>query len=129
MYTPWSCLHRNTVYRKLESRVSDRTDVGHQLVSEIRAHRGLYRVQKVSRIADVCIDVTVETVVEESVVDTKVPCQRRLPLDRRIICLRIKHAHVCSPAHVVLMVCVAVDVVSGKVDIIAYTVLLAGKTG
>ena len=122
-------MDRDSADGELESAVTDGSDVCHEPVSKVRAHRDLHRIQEVAGVADVRIDAAGETVVEESVVHSDIPCHRSLPPDRRIVCIRIEHAHVRISAHVVLMVGVAVDVVEGEVGIVSDSVLLAGESG
>ena len=126
---PVRFLYRYGADRELKSLVADRADVGHELVAEIRAHRHLHRVQKITGVAYVRIDASAEAFVEEAVVQTDIVCHGRLPSYRRVICLRSEVTDVSGSSHIVQTVRVVGALVAGEMDIIPDAVLLTCKTG
>ena len=101
---PVRVLHGYAADGEFQSPVADGADVGHQLVTEIRAHRYLDRIQKILCVTHICIDASAETVIEESEVQTGVPCQGGLPSYERVVCLRGQCTHEARCAHVVEVV-------------------------
>ena len=126
--TPVVCLYRHSREGELQSLVADGSDVGHQLVAEVRSHRNLHGIQKILGVTNICIYITCETFIEESEVKTHIVGRCCLPLYGRVICLRRKHVHKAGGAHVIHSVRVIGHIVAGKVDIVPYSVLLSGLT-
>ena len=123
---PWSFLHRYACDGKLQSFVADGADIGHELVAEARAHRHLDGIQKVFRIAYVSIYASAEPVIEEAEVGAYVICGRSFPSDGRVIRLRREHVHEILITHVIHVRRVVGHDISCHVDIVPYSVLLAG---
>ena len=126
LHAPWARLHRNSGDREFQSLVADGSDVRHEPVSEIRAHRHLDGVEKVLCITQISVNASAQPVVEEAVVKTDIICGRGLPPDHRVIRLWGEHVHEVLITHVIHVRRVVRHDVSGQMDIIPYSVLLAG---
>ena len=126
---PVGSLDRNAIESELQSHVTDRTYVCHELVAESRAHRHLYGVQKILGITHISVNASTESVLEESEVKSEIIGHRGFPFYCRIVRLRSNRMDKIAASHIVHVGRIIGDVVACKMYIVTYAVLLSGKAG
>ena len=124
--TPIFCLDRTNGCSKLETSIVQRTNIAGHLIAEVRTCRNIYRVNQVFCLTIVPIEIELQTVVQESQVNTDIPRSCLFPCQIRVISIWTI-GHTIIQANVVI--CMSqVRSISRDISIVTNSFLLTGNT-